>query len=209
MLSRVLRSVLRCRPRRCGARRARAAAAAARGPGAACSAASTVRKPAEVVGVPGAGQVGLAEADQAVAAEPGEELVGPVRPSSPGRPADAGAPSRSPSSSRRSPASRRTAAAEQPAGDRGRRRRRAARSGTASRSGPARPSMRAGGREWSCVRRLPGGGAVGAGPAGGAPTARCRGRGSGAMPRRAAAGGERARGGARRAGRARARSATR
>ena len=42
-------------------------------------AASTVRKPAEVVGVPGAGQVGLAEADQAVAAEPGEELVGSVQ----------------------------------------------------------------------------------------------------------------------------------
>ena len=31
-----------------------------------------------VLGVPGAGQVGLAEADEAVAAEPGVELVGPV-----------------------------------------------------------------------------------------------------------------------------------
>ena len=33
---------------------------------------------AEVVGVPCAGEVGLAEADQAVAADPGEELVGAV-----------------------------------------------------------------------------------------------------------------------------------
>ena len=32
----------------------------------------------EVVGVPGLGHVGLAEADQAVAAQPGEELVGPA-----------------------------------------------------------------------------------------------------------------------------------
>ena len=32
----------------------------------------------QVLGVPGAGEVGLAEADQAVAAQPGEELVGPV-----------------------------------------------------------------------------------------------------------------------------------
>ena len=33
---------------------------------------------AEVLGVPGAGEVGLAEPDQLVAAEPGEELLGPV-----------------------------------------------------------------------------------------------------------------------------------
>ena len=48
-------------------------------------AAGTVRKPAEVVGVPGAGQVGLAEADEAVAAEAGVELVGAVQAH--GRPA--------------------------------------------------------------------------------------------------------------------------
>ena len=34
---------------------------------------------AEVLGVPGAGHVGLAEADQAVVAEPGEELLRPVQ----------------------------------------------------------------------------------------------------------------------------------
>ena len=42
-------------------------------------------EPGEVVGVPGAGQVGLAEADQAVAAEAGVELVGTVHAHASGR----------------------------------------------------------------------------------------------------------------------------
>ena len=127
---------------------------------------------AEVLGVPGAGQVGLAEADQAVAAEPGVELrrvagsASPVRrcptcvvdvaalADGDGQPADGGAeePARDPAET----------SALRP-------------EGTVSSPGQA-VAGRDGGRRH--VRRLPvAGGRDAGGSRGGGPTARCRGRG--------------------------------
>ncbi len=120
-------------------------AAAAAGPGSAISAASTVRKSprSPVVGVPGAGEVGLAEADQAVAADPGEELVGAVdrhhRPAAAEHLAAVRVRATSTVTS-----SRDDGGAEEPARDRGRRSRCAGPVGTSSSPGQCRP--RAGGR---------------------------------------------------------------
>ena len=152
MLSRVLVSVLLLRAAAAGARRAARSL---------CSGSRDQRRQlggqhgeeaAEVLGVPGAGQVGLAEADQPVAAEPGEELRRAGARSSPGRPG--------PSVRVRSRPRRRTVTASRLTAARNSRRatarrdaRRGARSGTASRPGQV-VAGRAGRGRGSC-RLLP------------------------------------------------------
>ena len=167
------------RPRRAGARRAaRSRLQRRRGPGRQLGG-QHGQEAAEVLGVPGAGQVGLAEADQPVAAEPGEELVGPVHGHRRAalaegvRPLDGG---RSTGGHARRLRRRGTAGARPRP-----RRRRGARSGPSPGPGHGRVAGRVEGRvviadAFLVVRA----GRGAAGPAAGGPTARCRGRGSGA-----------------------------
>ena len=123
----------------------------------------------EVLGVPRAGEVGLAEADQLVAPDPGEELLGPVdRPSTgPPRPR-----SRSPTTTVTS--SRLTAALKSRRAIGGRDARRGDRTGRRRGRASGWRSTRSGAM---VIGRLPGGGAGAGAPADGGATARCRGRG--------------------------------